>query len=462
MAQTQTAISPEIRKLGLYMASATRRKLPPKVVEKAKLHILDTLAAMVSGSRLPPGLRALDYMGRLQGHAEAGVIGTALSLSAADAAFANGMFAHADETDDSHRSSHTHPGSAVVPAALAAAQKTRATGTQFLRSVVLGYDVCCRLTKALDVHSFQESERSIHSFGGIFGAGAAAGALFKFDGRQMRHLLSYVAQSAGGCGAYFYESEHTQKAFVYSGRTAQDGVRAAELVCAGFPGVEDIFSGDRNFLNAYATKQRPAELSADLGRRYEVMGAYIKKWSVGSPIQAVLDGVDFLIANHGVRGTEVDAITLHMTPRDIRTVSDRTIPDVCVQHQVALMLVDGGSTFASIHDEARMKDARVLAVRRRINLKPTPSLVHSYLRRAVVEIRTRDGRTLKKRIDKVRGSTANPMSRDEVVAKAHDLIDGILGRRKATRLVDAVLNLEKLGDASRLRGLLAADTPRRR
>ncbi len=463
MTRAQSTISPETRRLGLYMAKATQRRLPPAVVEKAKHHILDTLAAMVSGSRLSAGERAIAYVTRLRGLPEAGVVGTGLMLPAVDAAFANGMFAHADETDDSHRSSHTHPGCAIVPAALAAAEKAHATGTAFLRSVVLGYDVCCRLTKALDVTPFLYSNRSIHSFGGVFGAGAAAGALFGLDAKQMRHLLSYVAQCAGGCDGYFYESQHIQKAFVYSGRTAHDGVKAASLVADGFPGVDDIFSGDRNFLNAYAINARREALSEDLGRRYEILGAYLKKWSVGSPIQAVLDGLDALITKYGVRGEDAAEIVLHMTPRDTKTVDDRPIPDVNVQHQVALMLTDGGSTFATIHHAARMKDPAVLAVRRRVRLKPTPALNHAYLRRAVVEITTRDGRRLRKRIDRVRGSTANPMTRPEVIAKAHDLMDGILGRRRATRLIDTVFAIEDLRDVARLRPLLAAaDKPKRR
>ena len=170
MIKALDAISPGTRRLSEHMAGALKRKLPPAVVEKTKLHILDTFGAIVSGARLEPGVLAIRYVKGLGGKAEAGVVGSRLKATAQDAAFAGGCAAHADETDDTHPSSHIHPGAPIVPAALAAAEKVHASGRALLRAVTLGYDVGTRSTKALDVPGFMETERSIHSFGGTFGA----------------------------------------------------------------------------------------------------------------------------------------------------------------------------------------------------------------------------------------------------------------------------------------------------
>ena len=89
------------------------------------------------------------------------------------------MLAHADETDDSHAPSRTHPGCAVIPAALAVAESVHATGEHLLKAVVLGYDVAARMNYALGPEEFAATSRSTHSFGGTFGAGAAAGALLR-------------------------------------------------------------------------------------------------------------------------------------------------------------------------------------------------------------------------------------------------------------------------------------------
>src|SRR5205085_7799890 len=117
-------------------------------------HILDTLAAMVSGTELKPGRLAVGYAETQGSTPEASVVGTRLRASAVNAALANGMLAHADETDDSHAPSRTHPGCAVMPAALAVAERNQVPGLAFLRAVVLGYDVAARLNYALGPDAF--------------------------------------------------------------------------------------------------------------------------------------------------------------------------------------------------------------------------------------------------------------------------------------------------------------------
>ena len=129
---TGPAISPLTERLSGYIAAAARTALPPAVVEKTKHHLLDTLAAMISGSRLEPGRIAVSYVGSLGGKREACVPGTRLVTTAFNAALAGGMLAHADETDDSHQPSFHHPGCSVVPAALAMAEREGRGGRQLL------------------------------------------------------------------------------------------------------------------------------------------------------------------------------------------------------------------------------------------------------------------------------------------------------------------------------------------
>src|SRR5260221_127033 len=115
----------------------------PEVLWKLKHRLRETLGAMLSGSRLPPGKRAISFAKTLGGTKEASVVGSRIVTAAANAALANGMLGHADETDDSHAPSQTHPGCGVVAAAFAMAERERAGGTALLRAVALGYDVCC-------------------------------------------------------------------------------------------------------------------------------------------------------------------------------------------------------------------------------------------------------------------------------------------------------------------------------
>ena len=119
--QTQS-VTPMTRALSEYIAAAATRELPPAVIGKTGHHILDTLAAIISGSRLRAGELAINYVKRLGGAAEATLIGTSLVVPAESAAIANAMGGHADETDDSHLRGRYHPGCGIVPAALAMAE----------------------------------------------------------------------------------------------------------------------------------------------------------------------------------------------------------------------------------------------------------------------------------------------------------------------------------------------------
>lgn len=450
-------ISPVMRQLSAYIASALRRPLPPAVVEKTKHHVLDTIAAMVSGSRLAPGMKAIGYVKTLGGVKEACVIGSNIITTGVNAALANGMLAHADETDDSHAPSLTHPGCGIVPAALAMAERERRNGAALLRAVALGYDVGCRLTQSLDAYQFREDGHSTHSFGPMFGAAAAAGALAGLRERQVRYLLSFTAQQASGISCWMRDGEHVEKAFDFGGMPARNGVAAATMVAHGFTGVDDVFAGERSFFVAYGRKPDAAALARGLGATYEIMNTNIKRWSVGSPIQAPLDSLHDLILEHQIKAEDVERLVVRVEHQGANTVDNRNMPDICMQHMCAVMLIDGKVTFASSHDEKRMRDREVLALRSRIELRGDDTLSAAMpSRQGIVEISLRDGRELRSHTRAVRGTAENPMMRAEVDEKSYDLMVWVIGKARARKLCDAVWKLEQVRDVRSLRPLLRA------
>jgi 2-methylcitrate dehydratase PrpD len=456
-------ISAETLALSRYMSDAVAGDLPAEVIERTKLHILDTFAAIISGSRLKPGRLAIAYAETLGGPAEATLIGSSQVMGESVAAMANGMSAHSDETDDSHFASRMHPGAAIVPAALAVAEKRHRGGAEFLRAVTLGYDVGARLVQALSMRGFASLHRSCHAFGGTFGAGAAAGALHRFDEARMRYLLSYCAQSASGCGAYMHDRSHVEKAFVYAGKSAQSGVAAAAMVAADFSGADDPFAGERNFLDAYGAPANRAALADALGTRYEIMHATIKKWCVGSPIQPSLDGLDMLMREHSLETSDIAGVSLQLAPTQLRTVSNRPMPNVNLRHLVALMLANGRVGFSESHDPALMEDPILRELQARVQTTPNEELERAHPpRQTIVEITTRDGRHFSRRVIAVRGTPDNPMSREEVVAKANDLIAPISGAARCRELIERTLEIDRMKDVTQLRPLLvvSSDTVR--
>ena len=449
--------SPVMDELSGYISTALTREIPTEVVEKARHHILDTIAAMVSGSRLVPGQKATSYVATLGGVAEAAVVGTSLLTSAVNAALANGMLSHADESDDSHAPSGMHPGCSIIPSALAMADRGGRNGRDLVRAVVLGYDIGCRLNQALGTANLTKAYHSTHAIGGLFGSAAAAGALAGLDATGVRYTLSYTAQQASGVTYWVRDGRHIEKAFVFGGMPARNAVAAATMVAAGCTGVDDCFSGDRNFLQAFSPDPQCQELVSGLGREFEIMRTNIKKWPVGSPIQAAADSLMEVMRINGLRAGDVQRLVVRLPVEGARTVDNRHMPDINLQHVMALILTDGKLTFSSVQDYRRMSDPEVLARRSRVELIGDVELsAATPPRQAIVEAVTGSGQRFSHRTYAVRGTADNPMDWAEVEAKALDLTGPVLGSSRARELAQAILNLDQLEDVRRLRPLFSA------
>jgi len=446
----------EMRALSGYMAEAGTRALPDEVAEHAKHHLLDTLAAMVSGSELLPGQAALRYIRSHGGKGAATIVGSTLTAAAGDAALANGVMAHADETDDSHNASRSHPGCAIVPAALAAGEEFASDGARLLRAVTLGYDIGTRVVMAMGGFEFSyESSLSTHSIAGTFGAAAAATCAARLNAQQMRWALDYTAQQSSGIVAWRRDTDHIEKAFVFGGKPARDGVASALLARSGWNGVDDIFSEADNFFQAYAPKAQTARLVEKLGERYEIVETDIKKWTVGSPIQGPLDAIEAIRGKRPFDADAVQRVTVRLAPTVAAVVDNREMPDICLQHMIAVMLLDKTVSFHAAHDKPRMQDAATLRARAKVNLLRDEDLAKLLpVRVTVVEIELADGTRLSERVAAVRGTPRNPMSRAEVIDKARDLMAAVLGREKSERLIETVFAIETITDIRRLQPLL--------
>lgn len=444
----QVTVGPQMAVLGEYMSAARHRGLPAEVAEQAKHHIIDTLAAMVSGSRLPPGQAVQRYVQANATKGNVTIAATTRTAGPIDAALANGVMAHADETDDSHNASRSHPGCSIVPAALALGEQFGIDGAHFLRAVALGYDVGTRVVMAMGGAQFSyENTIDTHSIAGTFGATAAAACVAGLEEKQMRWVLDYAAQQSSGYIIWRRDVDHIEKGFVFGGMPARNGVTAALLVRSGWNGVDDVFSGPDNFFQAYAPKAKPERLTDKLGDRYEIAQTDIKKWSVGSPIQAPLDGLAAIRSKRPFNAGQVRRVTVRVAPSVADVVDNRDIPDICLQHMIAVMLLDGTVSFQAAHDKGRMKDPAILQQRAKVNLVRDEELAKLLPARVTIdEVELNDGTQLSERVTKVRGTVANPMTRAEVIEKARDLVVPVLGRGASERLIKTVYAIDTVPD----------------
>lgn len=413
--------------------------LPAEVSHAARRHTLDTLAAIISGADLAAGRFGVAEARETGGNGQSAVMGLPGSYPAPLAAYANAMCAHADETDDSHAPSITHPGCSVIPSALAAAQATDADDATFLAGVAKGYELCGRFGVALGAAEFiTERGFDSHAFGGIFGAVAAAGSVYGLDPRACETSLSLTAHQASGLATLFRDRLHVEKAFVFAGMPARNGSWAALAALRGLVGVAGSLESAPGFFSAFG--EDPGDLSAGLGERWAVTGTNIKRWCVGSPIQAALDSVEALMVSHALTWKSVERIDVQLSNSGARVVDNRDMPNVNLQHLVALMLVDGHISFANSHDHARMDDPRVAGLRALVSLTASEELTRlEPSRQALVAIRCRDGTCLEHRTTAVRGTAQNPMTDDEIASKFMELVGGRQSRQSATILTEEIL-----------------------
>ena len=442
-------------RLARYMSEARNRDLAPNVLEAAKHRLLDTIAAMVSGSHLKPGEMAIRWARSQGGVSEATVLTTDVQTSAINAALANGMFGHADETDDFHPTTKAHPGCSVVPAALAMAERKSRSGLELVRAVTLGYDLCCRFLMALDADHVRGSHRSAEGTSSTLGAVGAAASLARLDEERMRYALSYACQQVSGLWSWVRDAEHVEKAFDFSGMGARNGVTAAIMAQMGFSGVWDVFDCEHNVLQALSTQSHPEEMVADLGSRFYVTETAIKPYSVGYPIQAPLDAFLRLRREHGLNPENVKSIVVRLPEDGARVVNDRSMPDVNCQHIIAVALVKGQVSFEDSHSYEQMKDPALRAAKARVQLVADPALMDPEAPRSGrVEVTLNDGRTVSHFTRHAPGTAENPMDTESVNDKARILMEPVLGASKSRELIRRMNAIETLANVRDLRPFL--------
>src|SRR5262249_34402492 len=159
------------------------------------------------------------------------------------------------------------------------------------------------------------------------------------DARRTRYLLSYAAEQASGLYTMFRDPEHIEKSYAMGGMPAQNGVAAALMVASGFTGVEDPFSGERDFFHTFAPSEGadPEALVRGLGNDYEILRAGIKRWPVGGPIQGPMHVLRDLVQEHDLEADAVERIVARLPDKELEIVNNRPTPDICLQHLLAVM-----------------------------------------------------------------------------------------------------------------------------
>ena len=441
--------------LSKYIFESQTAPIPDEIRELAKRHILDSLASIVACSQLKPAQLARDFALFNGGAANtAHLLGTGIKTTLLDAIFANAMTAHGAEINDFCPSAFVQPGPPIVSTVMGFGENFGASGEQLLRAVVVGYEISCRLPKALGIRNLQDFGLSSHGVGPTFGSAASAASLLRSPREKIGDMFGYCVQQASGSYEWLRDTEHLEKAFLFGGMPARNGAYAALLIYHGFTGVKDPFEGSPGWLESCVFVGMDSDMDKQklvykLGEEFELPLVGYKRYPVGGPIQAGVEGLMTLIKE--VNRSEIMRVTVKMPGNRVGSFSNAEMPALNLRYLSAVILEDGELTFQMAASHERMGSPSIKEKMESV------TLIHDReqereprVESAIVEVTLKNGEKKQTYIEHVLGFPAHPMSREDVHSKAIALLNPVLGTEQSQSLAKLVWNLEKVDDVRSL------------
>lgn len=444
------------RDLARFAAETPDDAIPPAVIDRIKLSVLDGLGVCLRGTTFPWTAMVRELVQDEGGRPLASLWAAGARTSLSNAVLVNGTAGHAFEMDDIHTESIVHPNSLGVPVALALAEADPSlSGRAIAAALALGYEVGLRIgnaaTTALFVNGFHPQGTT-----GAFIAAATAGRLMRLDAARMQHALGIAGSLGAGLMA---AQEGAMVKRLHAGRAAQSGLMAALLARRGFTGIADVVEAPYGgFLSAFARSPDVARLMAGLGETWEAGKVGFKMYPNVTSIHAALDALRSILGEDAVAASQIAQISVgcgHMTfvhtAWEYRPVGT-TAAQMNMFYGLAVMAQRGAVSAADYSDDA-IADPTILAVMPRITIAVDPEIERrgpAFRHAARVAVATADGRRFTREVWRRRGSPENPVSRHEVEEKFAANVAGLLDPGAAARLQILVAGLDTLPDAKEI------------
>ncbi len=405
--------------LARYASASSIERLPAEVKERARLIVVDEVACAFFGRRSLAGDLAARYAEQAGGPAESRIYATGKRVSAVNAALANGAAGHGEEVDGAHVVGG-HPGASIVHAAVAVAERQRATGAELLNAVVLGYDVGVRIDEACGgLFSVKDRFKLNADFLYAFGCAAAAGRLLGFDPLRHCHALALTSFSTNSPGAFYAEKRHVSKSLC-NGQFAAAGVQGALMAAAGLEGHEDTLGAPYGVLDAWGAEGKRDALTRGLGESFEVMRANFKMMNAGYPIHAPTEAALTILRTQGIAADRIAAVEVGLPTAARKVVDGRTMHNICLQDMLTAALVLGGLKLRESPFPDVLANPAFARIRPNVTLASHPDLDRDQPngRGAIVTIRTTDGASATQRVDHPKGhSLRGGLTWDDLAVK---------------------------------------------
>jgi len=434
------------------------RDLPAEAVRAAKIFILDTFGVGLAGSAGPMA-RELAAASAAWGHgAGARVWGGEVSRPAATAALCNAYQVHNAEFDCVHEEGVVHAMTAVLPVAIAGAERARnVSGADLTAAVTLGVDVAAGLgvAAAKGLRFFRPATA------GTFGATAALGKLMGFDQPTLVNAFSAAyAQLSGTMQAH---TEASALLAMQMGFAARNAVVACSLAACGFDGPKNVLEGPFGYFKLFEPDGAPARVARELGRRWFITELAHKPFPSGRATHGIVEACLTLRREHRLAPESIDRVTAHVPPlvhqlvgRPPHAEMQPNYARLCAPYVAACVLRSGGLGLADFTTDA-YRDAPIQDLARRITLAVRDTGDPNALTPVEVEIHLRDGTRHAMSIETVYGNPAKPLSRADHLAKFRSNCVAAarpLPSANVERLIEQIDRLEDVADVTEIVDLL--------
>lgn len=439
-----------------YVCSATLADLPAGVVKQARRILLDTLGAMLSASspRYSAGQVLRRYIRSIGGVPECTLIGGSERSSCINAALFNGTLGYYSDVESHHPGAIMHAAAITVPTALAFAQREGRSGADLLTAIVLGIDLACRVSNAIDPVALYRRGQHPTCVAGGFGAATAAAYLLRLDPPALRRAWGLTGTQASGLLAW--ETDATEHSRPFNpGIAARNGATAALLAAHGFGGPPDIFDGKFNIFGAFADTPRRDELTDGLGTRFLIDELAIKLYSCCAFLHPGLDALDQILVEERLSVGEIDAIRLRFPRSGVALIDNNPLRSHCGQYILPIYALERKIIIDDILHDRRGEPA-IAALHDRVAVLGDDELDPEFPERytSVTEVDSR-GRTFRRRVAYAKGCPENPIADAELEQKFTALAGFVLDHGSAAQVVETIRAIADAPSVAELTALLA-------
>jgi len=439
--------------LANFVVESCFENLPEEVIKASKKCLLDWIGVTLIGAEDFSIRILIDLMEEMGGQRQATILGYGKKTNVLNAALINGTASHILDYDDAHEGTRSHPSAPLIPALLAISEYKNLSGSEFITAFVLGIEVSTRIGLTLGKSYYNLGWHATPILG-RFGVAAGVGKLLKLNEDRLAVAFGLAATNAGGLRRVF----GTMGKSFHAGKAAMDGMLSALLSEKGFTAPGDIFDGAPSFFEMFSGEHDPNEMIRGLGKDYQILKNSFKLYAACLLTHAAIDGLIWMRREFNFHSGSVEQIELEVCPACL-AVTENTNPRSALEGKFSIyfcaaLALEKGEVKESHFTQKLIDDERIRGLMKKITVIRNESFEES---EAHIRVKLKNGTQHSHHVVAPKGDPRNPLSFEEIIEKFEDLNSTVLSRRRMTRMIDLIQNLEKLQNLSELIRLCRVD-----